>query len=129
MPEIYSAGPNRTTQDRRLLWLLLFLPVIMALSGVWILDHTKANKPLFSMTAFLADVNNILVDEGDLYSFLAVAVALLLFDVQARTMMSDWSRAVLFAVAVDGIYLSKSGALRVVLVLTAGFLVVERRAT
>jgi hypothetical protein len=81
------------------------------------------------MTAFLADVNNILVDEGYLYSFLAVAVALLLFDVQARTMMSDWNRAVLFAVAVDGIYLSKSGALPVVLVLTAGFLVVERRAT
>src|SRR5258705_7868658 len=231
MPEIFAAVPNRTTQDRRLLWLLLFLPVIMALSGVWILDHAKANKPLFSMTnlvgpttrsllagegltactedmgtrgnpicfhaarmpmsalvvalgmrlfgdhylrvacfktlllllpvglciylvwrclprsagrrllvvllllvpfamtAFLADVNNILVDEGYLYSFLAVAVALLLFDVQARTMMSDWSRAVLFAVAVDGIYLSKSGALPVVLVLTAGFLVVERRAT
>ncbi|MCU1253044.1 MAG: hypothetical protein JWQ49_6073 [Edaphobacter sp.] len=230
MQEILATGPTRTKQDHRLLWLLLFVPVVMSLSGVWILDHAKANKPLFSMTnlvgpttrsllagegltactedmgtrgnpicfhaarmptsamvvalgmrlfgdhylrvacfktlllllpvgvcvylvwrcrprsegrrlfvvllllapfamtAFLADVTNILVDEGYLYSFLAVAVALLLFDVQARTMMSGWSRAVLFAIAVDGIYLSKSGALPVVVVLSAGFLVVERRS-
>jgi hypothetical protein len=230
MPEIVAAGPNRTKKDRRLLWLLIFVPIIMSLSGVWILDHTKANKPLFSMTnlvgpttrsllaghgltactedmgtrgnpicfhaarmpmsalvvalgmrlvgdhylrvacfktlllllpvglciylvwrclprsggrrllvvllllapfamtAFLADVTNMLVDEGYLYSFLAVAVALLFFDVPSRTMMSAWSRAVLFAVAVDGVYLSKSGALPVVVVLTVGFLLVERRA-
>ena len=230
MPEIFAAGPNRTTQDRRLLWLLLFVPVIMSLSGVWILDHTKANKPLFSMTnlvgpttrslltgegltactedmgtrgnpicfhaarmpmsalvvalgmrlfgdhylrvacfktlllllpvgvciylvwrcrprsggrrllvvvlllapfamtAFLADVTNILVDEGYLYSFLAIAVALLFFDVQTRLTMGGWSRAVLFAAAVDGLYLSKSGTLPVVVVLTVSFLMVERRA-
>jgi len=230
MPEIFAAGPNRTTQDRRLLWLLLFVPVIMSLSGVWILDHTKANKPLFSMTnlvgpttrslltgegltactedmgtrgnpicfhaarmpmsalvvalgmrlfgdhylrvacfktlllllpvgvciylvwrcrprsggrrllvvvlllapfamtAFLADVTNILVDEGYLYSFLAIAVALLFFDVQTRLTMGGWSHAVLFAAAVDGLYLSKSGTLPVVVVLTVSFLMVERRA-
>ena len=229
MPEIFAAVPNRTTQDRRLLWLLLFVPVITALSGVWILDHTKANKPLFSMTnlvgpttrsllagegltactedmgtrgnpicfhaarmptsalvvalgmrlfgdhylrvacfktlllllpvgqclylvwrclprsggrrllvvllllapfaitAFLADVINILVDEGYLYSFLALAVALLFFDVPSRRIMSGWSRAVLFAVGVDGVYLSKSGTLPLVVVLTAGFLLVDRR--
>ena len=229
MPEIFAAVPNRTTQDRRLLWLLLFVPVITALSGVWILDHTKANKPLFSMTnlvgpttrsllagegltactedmgtrgnpicfhaarmptsalvvalgmrlfgdhylrvacfktlflllpvglclylvwrclprsggrrllvvllllapfaitAFLADVTNILVDEGYLYSFLALAVTLLFFDVPSRRIMSGWSRAVLFAVAVDGVYLSKSGTLPLVVVLTAGFLLVDRR--
>jgi hypothetical protein len=229
MPEIVAAAPNRTTQDRRLLWLLLFVPVMMSLSGVWILDHSKANKPLFSMTnlvgpttqsllagegltacteemgtrgnpicfhaarmpmsalvvalgmrlfgdhylrvacfktflflfpvgvclylvwrclprsggrrllvvllllapfamtAFLADVTNILVDEGYLYSFLAVAVALLLFDVEARVTMGGWGRAVVFAVALDGIYLSKSGALPVVVALTVGFLLVERR--
>jgi hypothetical protein len=230
MPEIVAAAPNRTTQDRPLLWLLLFVPVLMSLSGVWILDHTKANKPLFSMTnlvgpttrsllagegltactedmgtrgnpicfhaarmpmsalvvalgmrlfgdhylrvacfktlllllpvgvciylvwrclphsrgrrllltllllapfamtAFLADVTNILVDEGYLYSFLAVAVALLFFDVPARLAVGGWRRAVLFAVAVDGLYLSKSGALPLVVVLTVAFLVVERRA-
>src|ERR1700730_13991483 len=224
MQEIVVTGPNPTTQDRRLLWLLLLVPIIVSLSGVWILDHTKANKPLFSMTnlvgpttrsllagdgltacteemgtrgnpicfhaarmpmsalvvalgmrlfgdhylrvacfktlllllpvglclylvwrclprsggrrlwvallllapfamtAFLADVTNILVDEGYLYSFLAVAVALLLFDVQVRLAMSVRRRAILFAIAVDGVYLSKSGALPVVAVLTAGFL-------
>jgi hypothetical protein len=228
MPEIFAAAPNRATQDRRLLWLFLFVPVAMSLAGVWILDHAKANKPLFSMTnlvgpttrsllagggltactedmgtrgnpicfhaarmpmsalvvalgmrlfgdhylrvacfktlllllpvglciylvwrflprsggrrllvallllapfamtAFLADVTNILVDEGYLYSFLAVAVALLFFDVGSWP-MGGWSRAVVFAVALDGIYLSKSGALPVVVVLTAGFLMVERR--
>ncbi len=211
------------------MWLLLFVPLVMSLSGVWILDHSKANKPLFSMTnlvgpttrsllagqgltactedmgtrgnpicfhaarmpmsalvvalgirlfgdhylrvacfktlllllpvglciylvwrclprsggrglaavllllapfamtAFLADVTNILVDEGYLYSFLAVAVALLFFDVQARLAMGGLCRAVLFAVAVDGVYLSKSGTLPVVVVLTAGYLLVERR--
>jgi hypothetical protein len=230
MPGISTIGANRTTQPRRLLWLLFFLPVIVSLSGVWILDHAKANKPLFSMTnlvgpttrsllagegltactedmgtrgnpicfhaarmpmsalvvalgmrlfgdhylrvacfktllflmpvglsvylvwrslprsgrrrllvvllllapfaitAFLADVTNILVDEGYLYSFLAAAAALLFFDVQANSAMGGgWCRAVVFAIAVDGIYLSKSGALPVVIVLTAGFLLVERR--
>ena len=229
MPQIVTAGPNRTIQDRRLLWLLLFVPLVMSLSGVWILDHAKANKPLFSMTnlvgpttrsllagqgltacteemgtrgnpicfhaarmpmsalvvalgirlfgdhylrvacfktlllllpvgvciylvwrclphsggrrlaavllllapfamtAFLADVTNILVDEGYLYSFLAVAVALLFFDVQARLALGGLCRAVVFAVAVDGVYLSKSGTLPVVVVLTAGYMLVERR--
>jgi hypothetical protein len=230
MPGISTIGTTRTMQHRHLLWLLFFVPVLVSLSGVWILDHAKANKPLFSMTnlvgpttrsllagegltacteemgtpgnpicfhaarmpmsalvvglgirlfgdhylrvacfktllfllpvglcvylvwrslprsggrrllvivlllapfmmtAFLADVTNILVDEGYLYSFIAVAAALLFFDRQARLAMGGWSRAVVFAVAVDGIYLSKSGALPVVVVLTAGFLLVEYRA-
>jgi hypothetical protein len=230
MPEIFAAAPNRTKQNHPLLLLLLFVPVAMSLGGVWILDHAKANKPLFSMTnlvgpttrsllagegltactedmgtrgnpicfhaarmpmsalvvalgmqlfgdhylrvacfktlllllpiglciylvwrslprsgsrrlfvvllllapfamtAFLADVTNILVDEGYLYSFLAVAVALLFFEGTSRRVMGGWNRAVAFAIAVDGIYLSKSGALPVVVVLAAGFLVVERRA-
>jgi len=229
MPEIFAAPPNRTIRDRRLLWLLFLVPVVMSLAGVWTLDHTKANKPLFSMTnlvgpttrsllagegltactedmgtrgnpicfhaarmpmsalvvalgmrlfgdhylrvacfktllllmpvglciylvwrcptrsggrmllvtllllapfattAFLADVTNILVDEGYLYSFLAVAVALLFFDVQARLAMGGWRRAVLFAVSLGGVYLSKSGTLPVAVVLTVGFLLVERR--
>jgi hypothetical protein len=42
--------------------------------------------------------------------------------------MGGWCRAVLFAVAVDGVYLSKSGTLPVVVVLTAGYLLVKRRA-
>jgi hypothetical protein len=116
--------------------LLLLLPLGVCVYLVWRCLPRSAGHRLFAflllapfaMTAFLADVTNILVDEGYLYSFLAVAVALVFFDVQARAMMSAWSRAIVFALAVDGIYLSKSGALPVVIVLTAGFLFVERRA-
>lgn len=226
MPEIFEAGPDRTAQGRRLLWLLLIIPVVISLVGVWVLDHAKAQKPLFSVTnmvgpttqsllaggglmvctedmgtrgnpicfhaarmpmtamvvalgmrvfgdhylrvacfktlllllpielclylvwrrlplsggrrllvvvllltpfaivAFLADVTNILVDEGYSYSFLALAVALLFFGPVLRRGLG---RAVLFAAALDGLYLSKSGMLLVVVVLLAGFLLVERR--
>src|SRR5262249_17270305 len=50
MPEILTAGPARTLQDRRLLLLLLLGPMVISLVGVGFLDHAKANKPLFSMT-------------------------------------------------------------------------------
>jgi hypothetical protein len=212
-------------QDHRLLWLLLIVPVLVSLAGVWVLDHTKAHKPLFTMTnmvgpttqsllagggltvctedmgtrgnpicfhaarmpmtamvvafgmrlfgdhylrvacfktlllllplelaiylvwrclprsgwrrllvvllllapfaitAFLADVTNILVEEGYSYSFLAFAVAVLFFRWQLRPA----ARALLFAVAVDGIYLAKSGMLPTVVVLVVSFLLVERR--
>jgi len=219
-----------TTRNRRLLRLLLFVPVVMSLLGVWVLDHAKANKPLFSMTnlvgpttqsllagnglmvctedmgtrgnpicfhaarmpmtamvvalgmrlfgdhylrvacfktllflvpielclflvwrrlprsgwrkvlvgalllapfaitAFLADVTNILVDEGYSYSFLAVAVALLFFGWQLKPAMSGLNRALCFGVAVDGLYLAKSGMLPAVVVLLVAFLHVERRS-
>ena len=224
MPAIFAAGPRRVQNDR-LLWVLLFVPVLMSLTGVWILDHAKANKPLFSMTnligpttqsllagngltvctedmgtrgnpicfraarmpmsamvvavgmrlfgdhylrvacfktlllllpielamwlvwrrlpplrwrgilivllllvpfaitAFLADVTNILVDEGYSYSFLAVAVALLFFKPAIR----GFGYFLTFAVALDGLYLAKSGMLPAVVVLLAGLLLQERR--
>jgi hypothetical protein len=230
MQAISAAGTDTTTQNRRLLWLLLLVPMVMSLVGVWVLDHAKANKPLFSLTnlvgpttqsllagngltvctedmgtrgnpicfhaarmpmtamvvglgirlfgdhylrvacfktllfllpiglcvylvwrrsprsgwrkvlvlvlilapfavtAFLADVTNILVDEGYSYSFLAVAVALLLFGWALSPAMSELGRALLFGLAVDGLYLAKSGMLPVVVVLLVGFLFVERRA-
>jgi hypothetical protein len=230
MQAISAAGVETTTRNRRLLWLLLFVPVVMSLLGVWVLDHAKANKPLFSMTnlvgpttqsllagnglmvctedmgtrgnpicfhaarmpmtamvvglgmrlfgdhylrvawfkallfllpielclylvwrrllrlrwrtvlvavlllapfamtAFLADVTNILVDEGYSYSFLAVAVALLFFGWQLKPAMSGLNRALLFGVAVDGLYLAKSGMLPAVAVLLVAFLLVERRS-
>jgi hypothetical protein len=229
MPEIFAAGPNRTTQDRRWLWLLLIIPMVMSLAGVWILDHTKAHKPLFTMTntvgpttqsllagggltvctedmgtrgnpicfhaarmpmtamvvalgmrlfgdrylrvacfktlllllpvelaiylvwrrlppsgwrkllvvvlllapfaiaPFLADVTNILVEEGYSYGFLAFAVAVLFFGRQVWPAALGLVRALLFATAVDGIYLAKSGTLPTVVVLVVGFLLVERR--
>jgi multisubunit Na+/H+ antiporter MnhF subunit len=227
MQAISAAGTETTTQDRRLLWLLLLVPVVISLVGVWTLDHSKVNKPLFSMTnlvgpttqsllagngltvctedmgtrgnsicfhaarmpmtamvvglgmrlfgdhylrvacfktllfllpielclylvwrclpqsrwgeapvvvlllapfaitAFLADVTNILVDEGYSYSFLAAAVALLFFGWQWP---SGLSSALLFGLAVDGLYLAKSGMLPVVVVLLVAFLFVERRS-
>src|SRR6201982_1860029 len=65
MPGISTIGTNRTTQPRRLLWLLLFLPMIVSLSGVWILDHAKANKPLFSMTNLVGPTTrSLLAGEG-----------------------------------------------------------------
>ena len=228
MHAISVSGTETAARDRRLLSLLLLVPVVMSLVGVWILDHSKANKPMFSMTnlvgpttqsllagngltvctedmgtrgnpicfhsarmpmtamvvglgmrlfgdhylrvacfktllfllpielclylvwrrlpllrwrrvlvmvlllapfamtAFLADVSNILVDEGYSYSFLAVAVALLFFG-RPLPAMSGLSRAMLFGVAVDGLYLAKSGMLPVVVVLLVAFLLVERR--
>jgi hypothetical protein len=77
----------------------------------------------FAITAFLADVTNILVDEGYSYSFLAAAVALLFFASQLRGRLG---RALLFAVALDGLYLSKSGMLPVIVVLMVGFVLVEQ---
>jgi hypothetical protein len=229
MEEISAFAPLRTTHHRRMLWILLVVPVAISLIGVWVLDHAKAQKPLFSMTnmvgpttqsllagngltlctedmgtpgnpicfhaarmpmtamvvalgmrlfgdhylrvacfktlllllpielciylvwlrmpltgvrrllivvlllapfvmtAFLADVTNILVDEGYSYSLLAVAVALLLFGWEVWPAGWGLGRAVLFAAAVDGLYLSKSGMLLAVIVLTVGFLLMERR--
>jgi hypothetical protein len=216
-------------QDRRLLLLLLIVPLAMSLAGVWILDHSKADKPLFTMTnmvgpttqsllagggltvctedmgtrgnpicfhaarmpmnamvvalgmrllgdhylrvacfktlllllpielaiymvwrclprsswhrilvvvlllapfamtPFLADVTNIVVEEGYSYSFLAFAVAVLFFGWQLWPESGVVGRALLFATALDGLYLAKSGMLPVVVVLVAGFLLVERR--
>jgi hypothetical protein len=225
---------DRLLDDRRWLWLLLIVPVVTSLAGVWVLDHTKAHKPLFTMTnmvgpttqsllagggltvctedmgtrgnpicfhaarmpmtamivalgmrlfgdhylrvacfktlllllplelaiylvwrclfrqrmpgsvgrrllvvvlllapfaitAFLADVTNILVEEGYSYSFLAFAVAMLFFSWQLRPATRGLLRALLFAAAVDGLYLAKSGMLPAVVVLVVAFLLVERR--
>jgi hypothetical protein len=116
--------------------LLLLLPVEFAIYLVWRwLAHSGDRRVLvallllapFAMTAFLADVTNLLVDEGYSYSFLAVAVALLFFGWGLRPAMDGWSRALMFAVALDGLYLSKSGMLPVIVVLMVGFLLVERR--
>jgi hypothetical protein len=228
MAEIF-ANESGGAQSRCLLWLLLIVPVVTSLAGVWTLDHAKAHKPIFSITnmvgpmtrsllagdglsfcteemgtrgnpicfhaarmpmsavvaaigmrllgdhylriacfktilmllpiefcvylvwrhlprakvrrwivvlllltpfaitAFLADVTNILVEEGYSYSFLAIAVALLFFGWQQRSSVSGLSRALLFAVAVDGLYLSKSGMWPVAVVLVVGFLLAERR--
>jgi hypothetical protein len=115
--------------------LLLLLPVELAIYLAWRRLPRSGGRRLlcvilllapFAVTAFLADVTNLLVDEGYSYSLLAVAVALLMFGWPAR---HGLSRALLFAVSLVGLYLSKSGMLAVVLVLVAGFVMMERRTT
>jgi hypothetical protein len=83
----------------------------------------------FAISAFLADVANILVEEGYSYSFLAAAVALLFFgrdDAASRPGRARWGQALLFGIAVCGLYLSKSSLLPAVLVLMAGFFLLNR---
>src|SRR5258708_6731616 len=65
MPSISTIGTTSTMQHRHLLWLLFFVPVLVSLSGVWILDHAKANKPLFSMTNLVGPTTrSLLAGEG-----------------------------------------------------------------
>ncbi|WP_433968887.1 hypothetical protein [Tunturiibacter gelidiferens] len=225
MPSI-AGGLDQTKQDRRLLLVLLIVPVVVSLAAAWTLDHAKANRSLFSITnlvgpttqsllagrgitvctedmgtrgnpicfhaarmpvtattvawgirifgdryvsvacfktillllpvelaiylawcrlprpfgsrlmvilllltpflipAFLADVTNLQVDEGFSYSFLAMASAMLFLD---RDGLRGVRGAVLFAAALDALYLSKSGMLAAVLVLLGGFLALERQ--
>jgi hypothetical protein len=113
--------------------LLFLLPLELAIYLVWrTLPHSGWRRLMvlllllapFGITAFLADVSNLLVDEGYSYSFLALAAAMLFFD-------WPWSRlrrALLFAITLDGLYLAKSGMLVAVLVLLGGFLIMEQRA-
>lgn len=77
----------------------------------------------FGMTAFLADVVNLQVEEGYSYALLALATAILLF----RTGRSGWLRkdgwgeAAMFGGAVAGLYLSKSAMAAAAAVLTIGY--------
>jgi hypothetical protein len=114
---------------------LLLLPIALAIWLVWKSRPSSSSRTLqvvllllapFAMTAFLADVANILVDEGCSYSFLAMAVALLLF---AHPILGGITRALLFAAAVDCLYLAKSGMQPVVVVLVFGFILSEPRRT
>ena len=72
----------------------------------------------FGMTAFLADVVNLQVEEGYSYSLLALATALVLFRESGPT---SWRRAVLFAVTAAGLYLAKSSMAPAVAVLAVAF--------
>ncbi len=80
----------------------------------------------FLMTAFLADVVNLQVEEGYSYSLLALTTALVLFRPEGRV---SWRRALVFAAAAAGLYLAKSSMAPAVLVLTIAFLWPVRRQT
>ena len=73
----------------------------------------------FCMTALLADVVNLQVEEGYSYSLLALAVALVLF--RAESGRESWGRGVVFALTAAGLYLAKSSMAPAVAVLTVAF--------
>jgi hypothetical protein len=116
--------------------ILLLLPIEAAIYLVWLqmpLSRVRATFVTllllvpFAITAFLADVVNLQVEEGYVYSFLALAVALILFGGKLAKAQNGLQRAILFAIAVDGVYLAKSSMAPAALVLLAGFLLLERR--
>ena len=80
----------------------------------------------FLMTAFLADVVNLQVEEGYSYSLLALATALVMFGSDGRM---SWRRALAFAASGAGLYLAKSSMAPAVLVLAVAFLWPVRRQT
>ena len=113
--------------------ILLLLPVELAIYLAWCCLPRPFGRRLvailllltpFLIPAFLADVTNLQVDEGFSYSFLAMASAILFLDCAG---LRGLRRALLFAAALDGLYLSKSGMLAAVLVLLAGFVALERQ--
>jgi hypothetical protein len=72
------------------------------------------------------------VEEGYAYSLLALVVAILFFatsrtDSPPKT--GDFARTLLFAIAVDGVYLAKSALAPAAAVLLLGYLLLERRTT
>ena len=78
----------------------------------------------FLITAFLADVVNLQVEEGYSYSLLALPAALALFGGPGRV---GRRRTLLFALSAAGLYLAKSSMAPAVAVLTVAFLWPARR--
>jgi hypothetical protein len=118
--------------------ILLLLPLQLAIYLVW---RRLPSSPWraaaitllllapFAIPAFLADVANIVVEEGYSYSFLAAALALLFFGRRSpsrRCGPGERLQALLFALSLAGLYLSKSSMLPAVLVLAAGFFLLQR---
>ena len=79
----------------------------------------------FAITAFLADVVNLQVEEGYSYSFLTLAAAIVFFrgTRHGRLRRDGAGEGVLFGVAIAGLYLSKSSMAPAAAVLTIAYLV------
>jgi hypothetical protein len=117
--------------------ILLLLPLQLAIYLVWqrlpssvwqAAAITLLLLAPFAIPAFLADVANIVVEEGYSYSFLAAALALLFFGSKSpsrRCGPGERLQALLFALALAGLYLSKSSMLPAVIVLAVGFFLLQ----
>ena len=120
--------------------LLLVIPIEISIFFVWCrLPSDRPRRFLiallllvpFGITAFLADVVNLQVEEGYSYSFLALAVSILFFAQEKvrRSQQIALVHALLFALSADAIYLAKSSMAPAVLVLAIAFVFHERRTT
>lgn len=112
--------------------LLLLIPVELAIWMVWRRIPLDPKPRLaaalllfapFVITSFLACVINLMVEEGYSYSFLALAVAILFFSEEL-----DVPLTLLFAIALDCLYLSKSAMALAVIVLLVGYLLMQRQS-
>lgn len=119
--------------------MLLLLPVLLAM---WLVCQRLPEDPWrrwgvgalllvpFGMTAFLADVVNLQVEEGYAYAALALATATVLF----RGPRKGWLRrdgigeAAVLGMAVATLYLAKSSMAGAALVLTLGYVLRVRPA-
>lgn len=142
LPSMVLAGGVLLLGDRwlpvaMLKALLLLLPIEAAISLVWRRMGASAGRRRwliflllllpFGMTPFLANVVNMQVEEGYSYSLLAMAVALLFFGrFGEREAGTGVGQAVLFAVAVDGLYLAKSSMILAAVVLTGAYVLRSR---
>ena len=122
--------------------ILLLLPLELSIYFAWLRMPPRSSLRRtgmillllapFAIPAFLADVVNLQVEEGYLYSLLAMAVAILFFSIErtpsaAGVQERVLGKALLFATAFAGIYLSKSAMAPVVAVLLLGYFILERR--
>lgn len=112
--------------------LLLLFPVELAIWMVWRRSPPDPKQRLattlllfapFVITAFLASMINLAAEEGYSYSFLALAVAILLFAEELNLPLT-----LLFAITLDCLYLSKSAMVPAVIVLLIGYLLMQRRS-
>lgn len=86
----------------------------------------------FTIDAFLANTVNLQVEEAYAYSVLALAVAILFFALDrtvTRSAISGFGLAILFALSLDALYLSKSSLILAAAVLLIGYFVMERRVS
>lgn len=114
--------------------LLLLLLLELAIYLVWRRMPQSRSRRLasallllapFAITAFVADVVNLQVEEAYSYSLLALAVAILFFAMKPVS-TGSLGRALLFAFAVDGTYLAKSSMAPAVAVLLLSYLLLEK---
>ncbi|GGA76368.1 hypothetical protein GCM10011507_29700 [Edaphobacter acidisoli] len=112
--------------------LLLLIPIEFAVYLAWLRMPADRMRRIamvllllapFTMTAFLASVINLAVEEGYSYAFLALAVAILFLAKELNTPLT-----ILFALALDCLYLSKSSMAPAAMVLLFGFLMMQRRS-